>query len=194
IRDFGGEFSGTDRAWAPQALWDDEAQSYMVYWASSTSKNDVAAMYFAHTTDFKNITFPTLMYAREGIQTIDGDIVFNEQNGKYYMYFKHDEDQTIAFVTADRPTGPYTDQPTVVSLADSGVEGSEIYRITGTDTWIMMMDEYGAGRFIAQQTKDMEHFSRLPDSAYSYGPTPRHGSVLAISDKEYDALVTAFGT
>ena len=68
-----------------------------------------------------------------------------------------------------------------------------MYRITGTDTWIMMMDEYGAGRFIAQQTKDMEHFSRLPDSAYSYGPTPRHGSVLAISDKEYDALVTAFG-
>ena len=193
IRDFGGEFSGTDRAWAPQALWDDEAQSYMVYWASSTSKNDVAAMYFAHTTDFKNITFPTLMYAREGIQTIDGDIVFNEQNGKYYMYFKHDEDQTIAFVTADRPTGPYTDPPTVVSLADSGVEGSEIYRITGTDTWIMMMDEYGAGRFIAQQTKDMEHFLRLPDSAYSYGPNPRHGSVLAISDKEYDALVTAFG-
>ena len=193
IRDFGGEYSSTNRAWAPQAIWDEKRQSYMVYWATSTEKRDVAAMYYAHTNDFKTMTQPTLMYVREGIQTIDGDIVYNEQNGKYYMYFKHDEDQTIAYVTADEVTGPYMDPPVVVSLADSGVEGSEMYKITGTDTWIMMMDEYGKGRFVAQQTTDMENFVRLPDDAYSYGQRPRHGSVIAISDEEYDALVKAFG-
>lgn len=193
IRDFGGKFSTTNRAWAPQAIWDEKRQSYMVYWATSTEECDAAAMYYAHTTDFKTMTVPKLMYAREGIQTIDGDIVFNEQNGKYYLYFKHDEDQTIAYVTADEVTGPYMDPPVVVSLADSGVEGSEMYRITGTDTWIMMMDEYGKGRFVAQQTTDMENFVRLPDDAYSYGKRPRHGSVVAISKEEYDALVEAFG-
>ncbi|MBQ2775268.1 MAG: glycoside hydrolase family 43 protein [Clostridia bacterium] len=193
IRDFGGEYANTNRAWAPQAIWDEKRHSYMVYWATSTVENDVAAMYYAHTTDFKTMTRPTLMYAREGIQTIDGDIVYNENNKKYYLYFKHDEDQTIAYVTADELTGPYVDPPVVVSLADSGVEGSEMYRITGTDTWIMMMDEYGKGRFIAQQTQDMENFVRLPDNVYSYGKRPRHGSVIAISDSEYDALVKAFG-
>ncbi len=193
IRDFGGEYANTNRAWAPQAIWDEEKKSYMVYWATSTVENDVAAMYYAHTADFKTMTRPTLMYARKGIQTIDGDIVYNEKNKKYYLYFKHDEDQTIAYVTADKVTGPYMDPPVVVSLAQSGVEGSEMYKITGTDTWIMMMDEYGKGRFIAQQTTDMENFVRLPDDAYSYGKRPRHGSVIAISDAEYDALVKAFG-
>ncbi len=105
-------------------------------------KNDVAQMYYAHTTDFKTITKPSLLYERPGIQTIDGDIAYNKDNGKYYLYFKHDEDQTIAFVVSENLTGPYEDKPVVVSLAKTGVEGSEIYNITGTDQWVM---GYGYG-------------------------------------------------
>ena len=134
-----------------------------------------------------------MSYVREGIQTIDGDILYNAQNGKYYLYFKHDEDQTIAYVTADRPEGPYTDAPVVVSLAPTGVEGSSMYPITGTDTWVMLMDEYGEGRYFAQQTTDFETFEKLRRSDYQMDFGPRHGSVVAITDAEYDALVAAFG-
>lgn len=193
ICDFGGAFAHTTRAWAPQALWDSEQDAYMVYWAHSTEENNIAGMYYAYTTDFKVLTEPKPLYIREGIQTIDGDIIYNAQNGKYYLYFKHDEDQTIAYVTADKMNGPYADSPTVVSLAPSGVEGSSMYNITGTDTWVMLMDEYGKGRYFAQQTTDMEHFLKLKRSNYSLEMHPRHGSVVAISDEEYDALVTAFG-
>lgn len=193
IRDFGGEFAATTRAWAPQALWDESKQAYMVYWAHSTEENDVAAMYYAYTTDFKSLSAPQPLYIREGIQTIDGDILYNAQNGKYYLYFKHDEDQTIAYVTADRPEGPYTDAPVVVSLAPTGVEGSSMYPITGTDTWVMLMDEYGEGRYFAQQTTDFETFEKLRRSDYQMDFGPRHGSVVAITDAEYDALVAAFG-
>ena len=193
IRDFGGEFASTTRAWAPQAIWDEEKQAYMVYWAHSTEENDIAAMYYAYTTDFKMLTTPQPLYVREGIQTIDGDIVYNAQNGKYYMYFKHDEDQTIAYVTAESPEGPYADEPVVVSLAPTGVEGSSMYNITGTDTWVMIMDEYGEGRFFAQQTTDFENFLKLRRSDYTMDFNPRHGSVVAITAEEYDALVEAFG-
>lgn len=193
ICDFGGEFAHTTRAWAPQALWDSEKGAYMVYWAHSTEEQDIAGMYYAYTTDFKTLTEPQPLYIREGIQTIDGDIIHNAQNGKYYLYFKHDEDQTIAYVTADKMNGPYKDEPAVVSLASSGVEGSSMYNITGTDTWVMLMDEYGKGRYFAQQTTDMEHFFKLKQSDYSLDMHPRHGSVVAISDAEYDALVEAFG-
>ena len=34
----------------------------------------------------------------DGFVYRDGDIAYNEKNGKYYLYFKHDEDQTIAYV------------------------------------------------------------------------------------------------
>lgn len=194
IRDFGGEFANTNRSWAPQAIWDAEKQSYMVYWAISTLENDVAQLYFAYTDDFKTLTKPVLLYQRPGIQTIDGDIAYNKDNGYYYLYFKHDEDQTIAFVKSKKLTGPYDTEPVVCSLSENGVEGSSIYNITGTDYWVMIMDEYGKGRFFAQQTKDFESFSALDPEKYSFdGVRPRHGSVVAISDNEYENLIKAFG-
>ena len=33
IRDFGGNFATTTRAWAPQAIWDEKSKMYMLYWA-----------------------------------------------------------------------------------------------------------------------------------------------------------------
>lgn len=195
IRDFGGEFANTNRAWAPQAIWDPQAGQYMVYWANSTLENDSAAIYYAYTSDFKSWnTRPQLLYARPGVQTIDADIVYNEKNDMYYLYFKFEEDQTIAYVKSSSLTGPYASEPVTVSLAPTGVEGSSMYNITGTDTWVMLMDEYGEGRFFAQQTNDMEHFEKLARWDYSLDFSPRHGSVVAITDAEYDALLAAYGT
>lgn len=193
IRDFGGEFANTNRAWAPQAIWDEAMGQYMVYWANSTEENDIAAIYYAYTSDFKSITEPILLYAREGIQTIDADIIYNEQNHLYYMYFKHDEDQTIAYVTSEAITGPYNTDPVVVSLASSGVEGSSVYNINGTNTWVMIMDEYGKGRYFAQQTTDFENFTKLKKRDYTIDFGARHGSVVSISDAEYTLLTETYG-
>lgn len=194
IRDFGGEYANTNRAWAPQAIWDKAVGKYMVYWANSTAENDVAAMYYAYTDDFKTMTKPELLYERKGIQTIDGDITYNEENGYFYLYFKHDEDQTIAYVKSESLCGPYEDKPVVVSLSKHGVEGSSMYKLTGTDEWIMIMDEYGTGNFFMQTTKDMENFTAVDPEKYSFdGVRPRHGSVVAISDGEYNRLVEIFG-
>ncbi len=193
IRDFGGDFATTTRAWAPQAIWDEKAEMYMLYWAHSDEKNDVAQMYYAHTIDFKTITEPKLLYERPGIQTIDGDIAFNEKNGKYYLYFKHDEDQTIAYTTSENLTGPYTDESVVVSLAKTGVEGSEIYNITGTDQWVMIMDEYSTDNFFMQQTTDFENFLPVNPEDYSMKFFPRHGAITSITDKQYENLIRHFG-
>lgn len=192
IKDLGGEFANTTRAWAPQALWHEEKQTYMLYWAHSTKEHNTAGMYYAFTDDFKTITKPEKMYCRP-VQTIDGDIVYNENNGRYYLYFKYEEDQTIAFVTSDKPEGPYEDNPVTVSVAPSGVEGSEMYRINGTDTFVMVMDEYSKGRFFMQQTKDFENFLPVKKEDYSMDFGPRHGSISSITDEEYDSLIKHFG-
>ena len=192
IRDFGGEFQNTTRAWAPQAIWDENEQKYMIYWAHSTVENDVAGMYYAHSSDMKTMTEPKPLYIRKNIQTIDGDIAFNKDNGMYYLYFKHDEDQTIAYVKSQNLTGPYKDPSVVVSLANTGVEGSEIYNITGTDQWVMVMDEYGTDRFFMQQTTDFENFKAVNPEDYSMPFNPRHGSICAISDEDYDNLLKAY--
>lgn len=198
IRSFGGEFTNTNRAWAPQAIWDESVGMYMVYWAHSTKENDIAGHYYAYTKDFKTFeTEPKPLYGRqdEGIQCIDGDIVYNEKDGYYYLYFKHDETQKIAYVRSKNLTGPYDEEePQIVSLNYFGVEGSSMYNINGTNQWMMVMDEYGTDHFFAQMTSDFKIFKKFRARLTSFDHlSPRHGSIVTITDEEYDRMVAHYG-
>lgn len=204
IRQFKG-FETTNRAWAPQAVWDENEEMYMVYWANSTVENDCAGHYYAYTKDFRTFeTEPKVLYGRwneenphnglKGIQCIDGDIIYNEKDGYYYLYFKEDLTQKIAYVRSENLTGPYNADYTICSLNWFGVEGSTMYRINGTDAWMMIMDEYSNGTFFAQMTRDFENFRQVQRSTYSIDHLrPRHGSVATITEAEYDALAEAWG-
>ena len=69
-----------------------------------------------------------------------------------------------------------------------------MYRITGTDAYMMIMDEYSNGTFFAQMTRDFESFRQVQRSTYSMNHLrPRHGSVVAISEAEYNTMVEAYG-
>ena len=115
-------------------------------------------------------------------------------DGYYYMYFKEDLTQKIAWVRSKNLTGPYNTDYTICSLNYWGVECSSMYRINGTDSWMMIMDEYGQDSYFAQMTKDFTTFKRVQRSTYSMDHLkPRHGSVVAISEAEYAALVNAYG-
>lgn len=158
----------------------------MIYWAHSTKRNNTAGLYYAYTKDFRSITTPKPLYCRD-VQTIDGDIIYNENEKLYYLYFKYEENQTIACVTSEKLSGPYKDEPVIVSLASSGVEGSEMYKIDGSDKWVMVMDEYSKGRFFMQETEDFHRFTPVED--YDMDFSPRHGSITHITDEEYERVV-----
>ena len=215
IRDFEG-WENCNRAWAPQIIFDETVGKYMVYLALSTFDDpatplneDVAQHYYMYTEDFKTFTAPEYLYGRRGevvtredgstftgVQCIDGDMVYNEKDGYYYLYFKEDLTQKIAYVRAKTPTGfaDIDEDYVIVSLNYWGVEGSSMYRITGTDSWLMIMDEYGEGNFFTQMTKDFKNFRKFRRKLVSFAHlSPRHGSVVAISDEEYDRLVAHYG-
>lgn len=205
MRQFKG-FENTNRAWAPQAIWDAEKEMYMVYWANSTVENDTAGHYYAYTKDFKTFeTEPQVLYGRwnetdpetgevRNIQCIDGDIVYNEKDGYYYLYFKEDITQKIAYVKSKNLTGPYNTDYTICSLNYWGVEGSSMYRINGTDSYMMIMDEYGQGSFFAQMTKDFVNFRQFQRSSMEIDHLkPRHGSVVSITEEEYKTLCEHYG-
>ena len=205
MRQFNG-FENTNRAWAPQAIWDAEKEMYMVYWANSTVENDTAGHYYAYTKDFKTFeTEPQVLYGRwnetdpetgevRNIQCIDGDIVYNEKDGYYYLYFKEDITQKIAYVKSKNLTGPYNTDYTICSLNYWGVEGSSMYRINGTDSYMMIMDEYGQGTFFAQMTKDFVNFKQFQRSSMEIDHLkPRHGSVVSITEEEYKTLCEHYG-
>ena len=73
-----------------------------------------------------------------------------EKDGYYYLYFKEDLTQKIAYVKSKNLTGPYNTDYTICSLNWFGVEGSSMYRITGTDAWMIpSLDLYSiTGRYL----------------------------------------------
>lgn len=214
IRDFDG-WENCNRAWAPQVIWDAAEGKYMLYLAlsqfddpSTEDNEDCAQHYYMHTTDFKSFTAPKYLYGRHDetvtkddgttyvadIQCIDGDMIYNEKDGYYYLYFKEDLTQKIAFVKSKSATGPFNSDYEICSLNWWGVEGSSMYNITGTDAWVMIMDEYAEGTFFAQQTRDFESWRQVRRSSYTISElSPRHGSVVAISEDEYYSLVDCYG-
>lgn len=183
---------GADRAWAPQAIYDTDKGSYMIYFAARVPGiDDRTIMYYAYSRDLKTLdTAPAVLFApADGHDAIDSDIVF--RNGKYYMYYKDETTKRIKLGISDHASGPYREIKQV-SDGNLGVEGPNIYNIIGTDKWLMMSDAYGDGYYVMQETSDMENFTSLNRSSYSFDFTPRHGYVIPINTDQYTALVNAY--
>lgn len=184
-------FENTIRAWAPQAIYDSSVGKYMIYWANFL--NDWSTgVYYSYTSDFKTFEEPQLLYRAETGSAIDADIIY-DGTGTYYLYYKDESNATVGYVTSSSLTGPYS---TFVdcTLSDKAVEGNSMFNIAGTDTWIMMLDEYADGGFVFQTTTDFKNFEMMNTSDYSVSRcSARHGSVTHITTEQYDALVEAFG-
>ena len=183
---------GADRAWAPQAIYDPEKESYMIYFAARVPNRDNRTiMYYAYSKDMKKLdTEPQLLFApANGNDAIDSDIIY--QKGKYYMYYKNETNKRIYLAIADHASGPYREIKQV-SEGSLGVEGPNIYNLIGTDKWLMMSDAYGDGYYVMQETTDLENFSTVSRSSYSFDFTPRHGYVIPINGDQYTALINAY--
>lgn len=67
-----------------------------------------------------------------------------------------------------------------------------MYKEYGTDNYLMIMDSYVKGGYLMQKTTDMVNFEAVSESDYDFDFSPRHGSMLAITDEEYDRIVKFF--
>lgn len=188
------ETKTTDKTWAPEAIWDEDANAFMVYYSiRNEGVDDASSIWYSHTKDFKTYTAPKRLFAPSSkLDAIDADII--KKGDKYYMYYKDEYNKTICGVYADKLTGPYIEYDNnVVACTDRNAEGNCIYKIAGTDTYVMIMDMYSDGEYFMQQTEDMIHFKPVAKEDFTMNFSPRHGSMLHITDDEYDRLVAYYG-
>ena len=116
--------------WAPEAIYDEEKDAILVFWASMVEKKQ--RIYAAYTRDFKNFTEPFLFLEKEN-HVIDTTIIRAEEG--YYRYTK---DETVKSICVDfgRTLHP-EDFKEIKSETLSnlyGVEGPEIFRFNTADT------------------------------------------------------------
>lgn len=186
-----------NRVWAPEVIYDKEKGEYMIYWTHNNADDELDTVtWYAYTRDFADITTePKVLFRpKSGMCAIDADII--EKDGRYYLFQADGEKEAICYAVSDRVSGPYFEpDDNKVSVADTALEGNCIYKISGTDKYVMIADKFKSGGYFMQESTDLVHFTEVPEDRFSLDHLkPRHGSVLHITDEEYERLIAFYHT
>lgn len=199
----GTQFANVTRVWAPETIWDPQAKKYMVYFSLRT--NDGAIPYDKDYYCYANADFsdlegePTYLYDR-GSATIDMDIVYNEADSLYHGFFKNEDLGGICKVTARTLTAPegaplgsqWSAPSPTLQQTNEAVEGAGVFKLINQDQWVLMYDCYTSGHYQFCSSSDLGTFNFVQNTATSGAFTPRHGTVIPITEEETEALLAAF--
>lgn len=181
-------------AWAPEAMYDEMTGEYVVFWASRLPNDEgiwePQKIYYAKTRDFYTFTEPQLYIDRGDNHIIDTTMI--KDNNKYYRY---SGDGQITIEESDQILGKWTKIGTLESIGLTGrdVEGPLVFKFNDREEWTLMVDQYATGRgYLPLLTTDLSNgnFRRLETDEYFLDLNrKRHGSILNITQDEYDAIM-----
>ncbi len=185
--------------WAPEAIYDEEKDAIMVFWASMTRRpgddGPKQRIYASYTKDFQSFTEPSLYLESEN-HVIDTTII-RAQDG-YYRYSKDETEKNIR-VDYSTSLAPETFRrlPSDTLQNLYGVEGPEIYKFNDREEWCLIVDRFAARKGylpLVSNNLSTGHFRILEDGQFCMGQTrKRHGGVLNITEEEYRALWERYG-
>lgn len=177
------------RVWAPQTVYDREAGKYLVYW-SMKHGDGPDIIYYAYAnpefTDIEGEPEP-LFIPESGKSCIDGDIIYKD--GIYHLFYKTEgsgngiKKATTTSLTADN----WVESPDYKQQTTDAVEGSSVFKLINSDTYILMYDVYMKGAYQFTESTDLENF-KVIDHQISMDFHPRHGTIIPITEKELKAL------
>lgn len=184
---------GAGCVWAPEAIYDEEKDSIMVFWASMTAIGDETPkqrIYRAYTKDFKTFTESEIYIERDN-HVIDTTIIKASEG-----YYRYSKDETTKYIRVDfgkdLEPGSFTHVESKTLDGIYGVEGPEIFKLNGEEKWCLIVDRFAAHEgYLPLVTVDLAsgEFRVLEDAEFDFGKTlKRHGGILNLTEEEYNRL------
>lgn len=196
------KFANVQWVWAPQTIYDPAADKYLVYFTIRYKDDGKLDFYSAYANkDFSGFeNEPELMF-RAKYGAIDGDIIYKD--GLYHYFFKgNNKDEQgkevksgIKQAVGKTLQGPWTEDFKYLDAyagTKTNVEGSSIFKLNNSDTFVLMYDLYSSRRYEFQRSTDLVKFTNKPES-FTKNFFPRHGSVISITREEADRLNKKLG-
>jgi hypothetical protein len=191
-------------AWAPEILYDDETQQYVIYWSTaipgrfpeSEQAGDIRTrdginlnhrVFQTTTRDFKTYTMAALLYDPK-FPVIDASIL---HDGARFVMFLKDETKrpephkTIHMAFADHALGPYGPPSPPISV-ENWVEGPTAFR-AGSQVFVLF-DAYTRKRFEGLKSSDLKTWEPITDRLVM-PPGARHGTVSPVPDSVLNKLL-----
>ncbi|WP_342548853.1 glycoside hydrolase family 43 protein [Paenibacillus sp. FSL P2-0089] len=191
-------------AWAPEAIYDEEAEDYLVFWASSREAADGMGrglhIYASKTQDFRTFTEAELFITRGEHQTVIDTTIIRAE-GRYY---RASGDGHITIESSDHLLGEWKIISTLESLGlgltGKDVEGPEFFKFNHDEQWGLLVDQYATEQgYLPILTSNIGDTTgdcwRIPaPEEYSFGQLKkRHGTILPITQSEYEAILDRWG-
>ncbi|MCR5394533.1 MAG: family 43 glycosylhydrolase [Bacteroidales bacterium] len=198
------EWMNVTRVWAPETIYDHKTGRYMVFFSMLTDDGKCRfdkIFYCYANADFTDLeTEPVYMFDN-GSATIDGDIVYNDADQLYHLFYKSEAHGGILQATAKsltaEPGQPLGSQWTKleghVEVSKKAVEGVGVCKSLDGQSWVVMYDCYGAGHYQFCKSADLKTFQWVADTKTSGAFTPRHGTIMPITQEEKDRLLAKWG-
>lgn len=185
--------------WAPEAIYDEESGDYMVFWASTTERDQFAKhrIWAARTKDFVTFGEP-FIYIEKPRTVIDTTIVNDGQS--YYRFTKDEQFKNITMETATRLAGPWKDVSSFSLSHLVGYEGPECYRLemssdAASDQWCLILDQYSKGTgYQPYVTSKLASGKFEPAEGFKFPFHFRHGSVISLDADELARLEAKWGS
>ena len=200
---------GTTCAWAPEAIYDEATGEFVVYWASMTGS--VQKVYASKTRDFRNFSEPELFIDNGNDHIIDTTIV-RDSDGNYYRGSA--AGGTIQLEKCTDQKSWLTDQSSWSKQGNikditgftAGLEGPELFAYNQDDwkevdgekveTYGLLADNFGGVGYVPFYTTDIANakWIKTADNDFNFDTNhKRHGTVIALTEAEYNAVMEAYG-
>lgn len=176
--------------WAPEMMWDAKKGEYLMYWASTTKRDEFKKqrIWAAYTKDFKAFSAP-FIYVERGMHVIDTTIVKDGET--YYRFSKDERGKAVTMEKSLSLTEGWTTMEEFSLKGLVGYEGPTCYQMPD-GSWCLLLDHYSKGQgYKAFFAKTLASGQFEPDTGrfkmpYKY----RHGTVMKITSEEYKRLKT----
>jgi arabinoxylan arabinofuranohydrolase len=181
-------YAAADRVWAPQVIFDRVTVKYMVYFAMRLGPNDRDKIYYAYADSAftKLETVPKLLYAYGNQSAIDADIICRDST--FHLFFKTEgSGNGIKSALSNKLTEGYVLFDKYLQITNAAVEGSCVFKLIDSDTYVLMYDMYTSGKYEFALGSDLKNFT-LDPTPISFDFTPRHGTIIPITDTEKRVL------
>ena len=208
-------FASAGNTYAPEAVWDESKQAYLVYWASkdnaelnpdgSYKPNKVGKIYYCYTRDFNTFSEPTLWLAstdeamKKAFPNVSGEYDVYDTSIRYDpydgLYYRFGTKNRLYVQTSESLDGPWSDAIAIPgAMNNSNIEAPTTYQLPD-GSWMLLGDNYR--QYVPYQAEHLADFVAGNYQAKSFqyasnGPRYKHGTILPITEQEYLSLLTAY--
>ncbi len=181
----------TTHTWAPTVFWDAARGQYGIVYSANNGQDVFLVNY---TSDFQTVSAPQV-YFSPGFAVLDGDIVV--EGATTYLYYKNLADGNL--YGARSSTGAPNSFTTYTSALRQGNQmEAPLLLKTNEGGWRLWGDSFSPvnADYYAWSSNNVgaNAWTVINQRDYTAPLNAKHGSMLGITDAEYNGLISRWGT